>query len=691
MIFQGIDVSGSFDITGSFVAPKGAAFPLTASSTQGDVFFHTSLDTMYVFTNSGSWTPIGDITSSTPPTPGANIEYLLVAGGGGGGRYGGGGGAGGYLSSSLASVTSGSSFTVTVGGGGAGHPGDAQSGGTGTVGTDSSIAEVSITTITSNGGGGGGNYSNPGSTASNGGDGGSGGGGGRTNSSGNAAGGSGTVGQGNDGGGSSNNYANHNGGGGGGAGAAGTSGVNGGSAGGGGNGLASSITGTSITRAGGGGGSHQTSGTVAGGSGGGGTGYGPSATATTDADGDANTGGGGGGTSDNTIGGVYRAGNGGSGVAIFAYNSGSLSGLGGVKSSREDGHVVHTFNTSGTLTVAGPTDYPIIPSQNFDIVLKTYGTSGVTTVDGLNFQPDLVWDATRNQNYYHRISDSVRGVQKSLRNTTTDAESNDSFAVQSFTSDGFTTKNYSTGDNHVAWCWKAGGASVSNSDGLISSTISANPEAGFSVVTYTGNLSGATTATGQSVGHGLNSAPELIMYFNRGGATNRVVSIAGDNWSDTATLTGNTITDYYSSYPMAAPTDSVFYTNYMSAVNINSNNHVAYCWHSVPGYSKIGTYTGTSGDITVNTGFRPIFVAVKAWSASGHWEIHDARRYPTLYEDTGLSKRLRWTDSSQEAQFNDSPINFTSTGFVLDSSVSGNSYGDYDNNGVTYLYFAISE
>ena len=63
MIFQGVDVSGSFDVTGSFITPKGAAFPLTASSVQGDMFFHTTNDTMYVFTTSGSWTPIGDITS----------------------------------------------------------------------------------------------------------------------------------------------------------------------------------------------------------------------------------------------------------------------------------------------------------------------------------------------------------------------------------------------------------------------------------------------------------------------------------------------------------------------------------------------------------------------------------------------------------------------------------------------------
>ena len=91
MIFQGVDVSGSFDITGSFITAKGAAFPLTASSVQGDMFFHTTNDLMYVFTDSGSWTPIGDITASSPPPPASgDIEYLVVAGGGGSAHDGGG-------------------------------------------------------------------------------------------------------------------------------------------------------------------------------------------------------------------------------------------------------------------------------------------------------------------------------------------------------------------------------------------------------------------------------------------------------------------------------------------------------------------------------------------------------------------------------------------------------------------------
>lgn len=674
-------LSGSVHASGSLVIPKGTSDQKPSDPKTGSLFVEISDSgsNLVVYNGSGStgWQTVGEQATPIVPPPTVDVEYLVIAGAGGGGSYGG-GGAGGYQSSSLSSIESGSSITVTIGGGGAGSGNSYTT--EGTSGVDSSIASAagtSFTTVTSTGGGGGGDNLDGAD------DGGSGGGGsdGPTDNTG----GSGTVGQGNDGGDGTYSDPNYMGGGGGGAGTAGADATTS-AAGDGGDGLASKITGTSITRAGGGGGvRYNTSGTWGdGGTGGGGDGGTWNATTTAMSSNTAGT--------ENTGGGGGAGAAGGSGVVILAYPTASLTGQGGVKTTRSDGHFVHTFNDSGTFTLGSSDFHTIAPSEHFDIALKTYGTSGNTTVDGLRFQPDFVWDATRNQSYYHRLSDSVRGVQKSLRNTTTDAESDDYFSVQSFTSDGFTTKNYTTGDNHVAWCWKAGGTASSNSDGTITSNVSANTKAGFSIVTYTGTLSAATTSTGASVGHGLDSAPELIMFFNRGGATNRVVSVAGDNWSDMATLTGNTITDYNATYPQAAPTDSVFYTNYVSAINVNAANHVAYCWHSVPGFSKIGTYTGqSSGDITVTTGFRPIFVAVKAWSASGHWEIHDARRYSSLYDDTGLSKRLRWTEASSEGTFNDSPINFTSTGFVLDSSVSANSYGDYDNNGVTYLYFAISE
>ena len=64
--------------------------------------------------------------------------------------------------------------------------------------------------------------------------------------------------------------------------------------------------------------------------------------------------------------------------------------------------------------------------------------------------------------------------------------------------------------------WKGGGTASSNSNGSITSSVSANTDAGFSVVSYTGN--GGSSAT---VGHGLTQAPDCIWLKHR---------TAGEGW-----------------------------------------------------------------------------------------------------------------------------------------------------------------
>ena len=218
-------LSGSVYASGSFVLPSGTADQRPTSPPSGSLFFEISDSgsNLVVYNGSGSngWEIVGKQTTPVFQALPVDIEYLLVAGGGGGGSYGG-GGAGGYLSSSLSSVTSGSSFTITVGSGGAGAS-DYNS--PGVVGVDSTIVGDSISTITSLGGGYGGDNTGT-TTAEQAGDGGSGGGGsdgeGATPVSPNIDGGSGTVGQGNDGG--QGKHINDMGGGGGGKGGAGTRG-----------------------------------------------------------------------------------------------------------------------------------------------------------------------------------------------------------------------------------------------------------------------------------------------------------------------------------------------------------------------------------------------------------------------------------------------------------------------------------
>lgn len=274
-------------------------------------------------TNIVSFTTVGS-TTWTVPSGVTFVEVLVVAGGGGGGRYGGGGGAGGLIYNPKFPVTPGASVSVDVGAGGAGHPGDAQTGGTASNGGNSRFD-----TLIAIGGGGGGNYNQGGSTTAN--TGAAGGSGGGSGSNGNdprrmlvqLPGGLPTYNQGNRGGMQSTGYAT-GGGGGGGAGGGGENGPPGGPGGKGGVGLEFSISGTATYYAGGGGGiagvgfNGQR---VPGGKGGGGTGISATEATTSIADGTANTGGGGGGSCDSSISGSARAGNGGSGIVIVRYSS----------------------------------------------------------------------------------------------------------------------------------------------------------------------------------------------------------------------------------------------------------------------------------------------------------------------------------------------------------------------------------
>jgi hypothetical protein len=254
--------------------------------------------------NSNNWTPnnfsvvsgTGVVTtpaSNAPPT----VDYLVVAGGGGGSRGGGGAGGlrstvtatggGGTLESPLSVIAS-TSYTVTVGAGGAGDP---SAGSTGTNGANSVFGPITST------GGGAGAQATVAPLS-----GGSGGGA----EQGGISGAAGTANQGFAGGDGFGSGSTRGSGGGGGAGAVG---VNGASAAGGagGAGVACSITGSSVTY-GGGGGTHGISSAGAGGTGGGGAGAvsGPGGA------GSANTGGGGGG-------GGNAGGAGGSGIVIIRY------------------------------------------------------------------------------------------------------------------------------------------------------------------------------------------------------------------------------------------------------------------------------------------------------------------------------------------------------------------------------------
>ena len=308
----------------------------------------------------------------------------------------------------------------------------------------------------------------------------------------------------------------------------------------------------------------------------------------------------------------------------------------------------------------------------------TYGYDGTPTnvsFVGTLFQPDLVWIKDRDINYAHQLYDTVRGATEKLHSNTTAAESTDSTGLTAFDSDGFTISTnagINTNNNdYVAWCWKAGGTAVANTDGSITSSVSANQDAGFSIVSFTG------TGSAGSVGHGLSEAPELIIMKNRDGTNGWVVRLSalGNGY---LLLQGSGA--YSSTAFWGNPTDSVFSFTSNSSGSILNNKHIAYCFHSVDGYQKIGSYSMTSGSaVSVDVGFVPRFVLLKETTRDAGWIIVDNQR------NLSGNYKARIYPSSSSAESTGQQIQFIGNTFNINWGSTGNNH-----NGGTGIYLAIA-
>jgi hypothetical protein len=265
---------------------------------------------------------------------------------------------------------------------------------------------------------------------------------------------------------------------------------------------------------------------------------------------------------------------------------------------------------------------------------KTYlGSASAVTVTGLGFQPDLVWCKDRQNANFHCLVDAVRGVGKYLESDTYDAEVDSTTAsISAFTSDGFTTgtanpanESASSSTGFISWNWKANGAGSANTDGSISSTVSANTTSGFSIVSYTGTGANAT------VGHGLGTVPQMIIVKNRSSGDSWTVGshqLGTKDWTDRLQLENNSAySDDATAWNDTAPTSSVFSIGTSNNVNRNTSNFIAYLWTEVAGFSKFGSYVGNNNadGAFVYTGFKPAFVMIKASSVQ-NWVMFDSKR-----------------------------------------------------------------
>lgn len=337
------------------------------------------------------------------------------------------------------------------------------------------------------------------------------------------------------------------------------------------------------------------------------------------------------------------------------------------------------------------------PTDYFNTVTwsKTGADNSAITISDVGFKPDLVWAKGRSASMSHQWYDIVRGTGKGLSSDSSGAEvnNNSSGYISSFNTDGFTASpgsadnfyfNYQNGYTYVAWNWKAGGAAVSNTDGSITSSVSASPESGFSVVTYTGN-----GTAGATIGHGLGVKPSMIIVKNRDSARSWLVyhnEIGATKYlflNDTAAAALDN-----SSWNDTEPTSSVFTVGTSFSSNLNTEGHVAYCFADIDGMVKAGSYVGngSSDGPMVHTGFRPAWVMIKATGSTGgasNWRVVDSVRNTFNPEDKHLQPN---TADAEDTGSGAGYIDFLSNGFKIRATAL-----QLNSSGVEFVYLAFAE
>ena len=329
------------------------------------------------------------------------------------------------------------------------------------------------------------------------------------------------------------------------------------------------------------------------------------------------------------------------------------------------------------------------------------GTDGRTiTLSGSeDMQPDLIWIKNRGQTDNHHLFDSVRGVNKAVSSSTTNAELDapSSGYVSGFASDGFTVTSGSSADDnvnkntetYVAWCWKAGTSFTNDASatsvGSVDSTGSINTTAGFSIMSWTSLASGSN----YTIAHGI-SKPAVILMKGRH-ESNNWMGYHHKNTSapetDYLMIDDTAATADYPVWNDTAPTSSVMSLGTWSGLD-DGGTMIAYIFAEKQGFSKFGSYTGNNSNDGnfVWLGFRPAFLLAKDAGSGQHWHLIDNTRETSNDDDAAqLSPNNNSTESTVRTDRGTAKVDFLSNGFKLRSD--GSSF----NGTGSFIYLAFAE
>jgi len=337
------------------------------------------------------------------------------------------------------------------------------------------------------------------------------------------------------------------------------------------------------------------------------------------------------------------------------------------------------------------------PKDHFQALAYT-GNGSTNNITGVGFQPDFVWTKARQVGpNASRLIDAVRGATHPLVSNSTATQTTETNGLSAFGSDGYTLNGSlnsmnANNTNYVSWNWKANGAGSSNTDGTITSTVSANTTAGFSIVKWEGDSSASAT-----VGHGLGSQLKMIICREIDGADWWHVWVNGmtDNGHNAFLNNDNGQRAAYSDGHVQKLNNTTTFgfqssTSNVVAVNQDGINNIAYCFAEIEGYSRIDYYMGN--DLTdghfLYTGFQPAFIMVKRIDTGGTgWIMMDNARDTYNVMNNSLYADTNGTENSERSTM---PVDFYSNGFkwrINYSDVNGSTGGSYHR----YVFYAVAE
>jgi hypothetical protein len=373
------------------------------------------------------------------------------------------------------------------------------------------------------------------------------------------------------------------------------------------------------------------------------------------------------------------------------------TGVADLQYNPDFGQLGYTYTPPTGFSALSTTNLPTPAIKDGSAYFQTTLFTGTGAVDNeinqtgnSTFQPDVVWIKQRNKVDNHVLTDAVRGEPKALYPNDTSSELVGTGGITSLDPDGFTLSGDGSVWNNVnqsgitaaAWQWLAGNGTASNTDGTITSTVSANQTTGFSIVSWTGSGNSS-----DNVGTGLSSSTTLGMAIvkRRDSTSEWQVGHVGNQGLNFAYhIELNSTAANSGSAPYFMGTQSNADKLYLSSGSLTSSaTYIAYCWNEVEGFSKFGSYTGngSADGPFVWCGFRPAFVILKNSSAAGYdWQTWDAARSPANVVDDLLRPNATTAETIA------ANLDFTSNGFKIRTSGSGSNLS-----GSNYIFMAFAE